>query len=352
MTKSDLECLVLVKKNLLTLPYARENTQRTHVLVRCPVCGDSHKSISGTHCYINIEGSKPITYYCFLCNNGGYLNSSILRTMGITSSDIITGVKIYNREFLKRIKNMNGNYGNRHNSGIVDISAKTIVPPFNQTNNSLLKLKYINDRLGTDIRIDDAHSLKIVLSLKEFIEANYLNVNPTMIKSAKLLEDDYVGVLSLRGEYITFRNIYKNKNYRYIIYPVFQYNTNSNKLYIIPNSDIDIMSNDVTLNLTEGFFDILSCYINLNNRKNKNTIYGAVCGCGYLNMITHIARLGFIGNLNLNIYSDTTVPPAYYKNILERKNLFNDISLYYNRYPNEKDIGVPLSKIDIKKTKI
>lgn len=351
ISNPSLEMIVLNKKALLHLPYSKENSGRTHVLVRCPICGDSHKSITHTHCYVNLEFNKPITYYCFLCNNGGYLNSTLLRTLGVSNSKVITALSLYNKAFLKKLKKGNGGY-KKLPSGIIDLSAKSYVPSFDKTSNNLMKLEYINKRLGTGLTIEDTNELKIVLSLREFVEKNGLDVNPSMYNRARLIEDNYVGVLSLRGEYITFRNTKNDGNYRYIIYPVFRYNENSNKMYVIPNNDIDIMSNEIELNLTEGYFDILSFYLNLNNRQKKNTICGAVCGSGFLNMVMHINRIGFIGNLNLNIYSDSTMTPSYYRNIFEKRNLFNNIDIYYNDYKGEKDIGVPKERISLRKVKM
>ena len=347
---AGLEVLVAVKRELLRTPYANETPQKTHVKVRCPVCGDSPKHHDSTHCYINIEGNKPVSYYCHQCNNGGFLNSTHLRSLGITNLDVLTGVRKYNNEFRKLLGLSSENW-RKAKHDIIYGSARSYVPEYRQRSDHEFKLRYIEERLGIELGYDDIPKLKIVLSLRDFLKYNTLKLHPSMYSVAKLIENNYVGFLSMRGDYIIFRNTQKDKNMRYINYPIFSSREDMTKSFIIP-TEVDLMQNDITFEVTEGVFDILGCYFNINNRRTENTIYGAVCGAGFKGFISSILHLGFIDNLNINIYSDRDKSKYYYRSVLELKDQYKSLSILYNQYGNEKDIGVPKDRIDVRKIKL
>lgn len=339
-----LDILVRLKDLLLTLPYSKENGSHTHVMIRCPICGDSVKHHNSTHCYVNIEYGKPLSYYCFSnCNDGHWINSHFLNALGITDTALINEIRKYNRSF------MDGNdlyeskfiiYGNK----------KSIIPEYDKTSDYLYKLDYINKRLGSDLKLHECKSLKIILSLNDFLYSNnfYPNMSNYMVKK---LNEDYVGFLSSDNSYIIFRDITGKNNIRYINYPVFKNSGNwGSKLYIIPG-EYDLMSNDIECNITEGVFDILSCFINLNNKNKMNVLYSAVNGAGFIGVIKKILHVGFINNLNINIYSDSDKSAEYYKSLKEINIFCKSLNLFYNIYPGEKDIGVPKDRIKITKSR-
>ncbi len=352
MDVNDLELLAALKKELLRTIYANEIASRTHVRVHCPMCGDSVKSPNGTHCYVNIEGGKPVSYYCQLCNEGGWVNSSFLRSLNINTLDLITGVKMYNKKFARQLKENGGKSTWRNTSGNTIIaSPKTSVPIYKKRVSYDTKLDYITNRLGVDIGYDDISKLKIVLSLKDFLMFNSLRLNERMRRVAQLIEDNYVGFLSVYGEYIIFRNTKKDGNERYINYPIFKDTTNATKSYILP-TELDIMQDDITFNVTEGIMDTLGCYYNINNCNRKNVIYGAVNGSGYLGFIKKIISMGFIDNLNINVYSDKDKGMGYHNKLRELKPYYKSLNIWYNQFPGEKDIGVRKEKIDVRKVKM
>ena len=101
--------------------------------------------------------------------------------------------------------------------------------------------------------------------------------------------------------------------------------------------------------LSEGCFDNLSCYFNIHNQKTDNSIYSAVCGSGYLNTIRLFLKMGFIKNLNIKIYSDKDHSPSFYNNLKELSNLYKSLTIYYNGFKDEKDIGVVKERIMLTK---
>lgn len=348
-TADDIDLLVAVKKELLRTIYANETPQRTHVRVHCPMCGDSIKEPNGTHCYVNVEGSKPVSYYCQLCNEGGWVSSTFLRSLNITDLNIITGVRKYNNVFRKEMGSDIENW--RKSKHIIDTSSRTSVPIYKRRVNQEFKLDYIANRIGVDMGYDDIPKLKIVLSLDHFLTHNSLRLNKTMMRSAQLIEDQYVGFLSLDGKYIIFRNTKKDNNYRYINYPIFGADKEATKSYLMP-MDVDMMQDDITFNVTEGIMDTLGAYYHIHNQNRTNVIYGAVDGAGFVGFIKKIIHMGFIDNLNINIYSDKDKGISYHNKMKTLSGEYKSLDIWYNHFPGQKDIGVHGDKIDIRKIKM
>lgn len=343
MNAESIETLSRLKQFLLKTPFAKENSAHTHVAIRCPICGDSLKHQDSVHCYVNIEGGKPVSYYCFAgCSDGHWVNSDFLRAVGLKDPGLINAVWTYNKRF------MNGKA--KRDSEYIIYGTKKCIVPFYKSCSHLNKLGYIENRLGVNLTYQDCVDLKIILSLKDFLDINGFSITIPAY-SAQILENHYVGFLSADGSYIIFRDTGNNK-YRYINYPVFKNSGNwGSKLYIIPGT-YDLMANDIECNITEGVFDILGCYFNLNNSDKTNKLYSAVNGAGFLGVIKRILHIGFIDNLNVNIFADEDKPPVFFKNLSEIKNFCKSINLFYNKYPGEKDIGVRKDHIDIHQAKL
>ena len=165
-----------------------------------------------------------------------------------------------------------------------------------------------------------------------------------------IVNNDYLGFLAANNSHIVFRNIRDNKNLRYLKYEIFDEPSLGNIIYNIPGTRCDIFSDDVNLHVAEGTFDILGVYNSICHGNKINNIYSACCGSGYLNTIRYFIKLGFIGNLNVNIYSDKDKDPTFYKKTyLNIKPWVKSINIYYNEL--SKDYGVPKDEIEISKIK-
>lgn len=342
MTGADLEVLVTLKQILLQTPHAKKNSSQTHVMIRCPICGDSRTHSDSTHCYVNIEGGKPVTYYCFKCSEGHFVTSNFLRSLNITDAGLIAALWNYNKGYIGQTKS--------DTKFLIKASRRNVIPVYDKRVYDH-KLKYIENRLGMELHKEDLPKLKIVLSLRDFITMNALPLN-IKVGMAERLEADYVGFLSADTSYIIFRNTKPGDDYRYINYPVFSNSSKwGSKGYIIP-SKFDIMANDIEFNITEGIFDILGCYYNIKDCKTENTLYGAVNGAGFLGYIRKVFSFGFIDNLNLNIYSDKDKNLNWFKSLEDLRPYYKSLNVWYNHYPGQKDIGVRKEFIDVKRTKL
>ena len=320
---------------------------------RCPICGDSETNMNKGRLYIRIDPNDnfPMVYKCFKCQASGVVDENLISLLGITDINIGSNIKYLNKTS-DNISNQKIIYDN---NDIVMFDYK--LPEYQRWEN---KINYIRDRLGCDITKEDISNMKIITSLKDFLDLN--NIKELMFKNSlcNYLESSYIGFLSFGSSYILFRDVSGNKDnpMPWIKYPITKESKKSKVMYSIA-SDIDVFtSDDVNINLSEGVMDILSAYKNLGYNK-PNTMNIAVGGQMYTNTLKVLTKLGFIGNnIHLNIFSDNDekynkkenvhiTDMNYFRNILSTaKYLYKDVTINYNRA--YKDIGCPKDKINLK----
>jgi len=332
-----------VEYKLLQLPYAHR-INANQIALRCQFCGDSKKDPRKTRFYVqtNLNNDKPILYNCFNCGENGILTPSVLRTFDINdlklNSNLITFNKNINKKFNKIYNIKDNKFNYRVPIGRIGTSDE-------------IKKKYIEDRLGIPFTFEELQKLKVVFSLEQLLTFNKIDQITTSASRANLLNDDYVGFLSVRNEFVIFRDITNTNKLRYDKYSVVPSIDNTRKFYTIPNQ-IDILSNEpIYINLAEGTFDILGIYYHVKNQNLKNQVYAAVCGAAYTSVIKYFISLGLVGdNININIYSDNDKDSYWYsKTIKELSPFVNSINIYYNT--KEKDYGVHKNQIDLVKMK-
>lgn len=308
--------------------------------VRCPFCGDSKDP---THYHLNIriipDDDQPLYFRCLRCNTTGVLNGNLLAMIGSSSSEYSIQVEKYNRVSCKK----HGIVSNK--KGI-----KMKIQPLVINDKILEKHAYIEKRLGTKLDINELHNKKIVYDFIDLMKYNKINKLNGGIDKIKALQEDHVGFLSAKNDFINFRDI-TGKHKRYYIYKVINNIDTTGKFYIMPNK-IDPFSNEMkTINIAEGVFDILGIYYHIFNKYDNNTVYTAINGAGYLNVIKYILNQGLLCDVNVNIFSDADRPPHYYNNMIKQIEPFvNDIRLFYNSIG--KDYGVPTNEIKLKEIMI
>lgn len=309
--------------------------------VRCPFCGDSRKD--PTHYHLNIrinpDDDYPLVFRCLRCNTSGLLNSELLAMIGASSSEYGVELKRYNRLSCKK-------------NGIV-INKKGIdlkIPKVEITDKVRQKHKYIENRLGLELSIEELSNKKIVYDFIGLMKYNKINKLTTTKDKIISLQNDHVGFLSAKNEFINFRNILDDKN-RYYIYKIRQSIDTTGKFYIMPNKVNPFSEKSITINIAEGVFDILGIYYHLFDKQEDNIIYSAINGAGYMNVLKYIISCGILCNVNINIFSDADREPSYYDRMIEQILPFvNNIRLFYNDIG--KDYGVPKNKIKLKEVKI
>lgn len=321
-------------------PYARWE-DKEHLMVRCPICGDSKKHHDGAHCSIWVRNNEPLVYHCWICEDAGLVDRQFLVDKEIGDIDSTMQLEQFNRANSRR----SASTKRTKNGQVQNVEVPVI------KEHHMNKVEYLRNRLGINFKLDQLEALRVVTSIKDFLEINKIEVNKKYEWCLEQLERDYVGFLSRSKNFIIFRSINPNSKFRYINYKVFEHIVDAEKFYTIP-SQPDIMDNDVTLHITEGIFDILSVAMNMGEKRKGTHIYSAVCGSGFPRVLEFFLRKGFIGNLTVNIYSDTDKKPGFYNNLLYLKGWYKDIKIIYNSYPGEKDFGVPSDKICAQEVKL
>lgn len=319
---------------------------------RCPFCGDSKTKLNTGHLYIKVnpEDNYHMVYHCFKCEESGIVNDSFLMAMDINDinlkSNIVslnkTSDKIKGQKFFNEDKIINFGYK---------------LPEIKDYN----KIRYIEDRLENTLSNEDISKFKIITSLRDFLVFNNIKEITMENYICHNIEKNYVGFLTFGGAYILFRDISNKQYYKWIKYPVTEESRGCKLFYSIENS-IDVFSREnININLSEGVMDILSLYKNLEYNSN-NDLNIAVGGKQYLPILNTLSGMGFVGsNINLNIFSDNDVvfnkkaknptDVEYFKKLLNRqKYLYGNTNIFYNLI--DKDIGVGLNKIALKKYKI
>ena len=309
--------------------------------VRCVFCGDSIKNANSAHLSIRIDpdDDQPIVFRCLRCNSTGIFNGTTMTMIGLYSNTNNTNLERYNRLSCKK-----------HGLSVSKKGLNLKIPKLKIDDNVLLKHKYIEDRLGLKIDIEELHENKVIYNFVDLLKYNNIQKIYGTEQHIKDLQYDHVGFLSARNDFINFRDI-TGKHKRYYIYKIMRSMDTTGKFYIMPNS-IDPFNNDIkTINIAEGVFDILGIYYNILNKYKYNTVYAAINGSGYLNVIKYILEQGLLCDVNINIFSDNDRPPDYYKNMIKTLLPFiNDIRLFYNDIG--KDYGVPSNEVKLKEVNI
>lgn len=325
--------------------YQGKRIDKFKCVVKCPICGEGSKEHSHGHCYVGlIKNHPPLVYHCFINECSGIVTPDFLRSKDIYDTELENILNIFNSSYAS-MKNED-----KKKYFINKKKKDLIIPDIKDSELSFYKLKYMIYRLGIRFTYEDMKNLKVVFSLKDFLEVNQIYPNLKYNKYLDLIDHDYLGFVSNSSEYIVFRNTRISDNLRYIKYNIFNQDDTSDIMYTIPTT-ANLFDNTINLNICEGPFDALGIYYHLYNKNRYNNIYCACCGSGYVAAIKNIIRKGFIGNLKVNIYSDADKTPKYYNQIKLVKEIapwVKSIDLYYNQL--SKDYGVHANQIELSRS--
>lgn len=308
--------------------------------MRCFICGDSKKNRNKKRLGIKIDVNnplEPILYNCFNCGEHGVITTDMLCDMGLTR-EVASEISQFNRGVVKSDTSSKVNKYKNYSP------IPVIIPPPTKCDKTYNKIKYLYDRIGYRIPIEDFTKIKVVFNLFDFLSINNLPINND--KFLTLLDRDYIGFLSINNEYIIFRDITGKNKIRYFKYNIFNVYDNSNSYYRIRNQ-IDLLTQDtIEIKLAEGTFDILSIMYNIDGGNTDNRVYVAVCNSSYTSPILHHINMGLVGdNISIKIYQDNDSRVNYTK-LKNKMNVYiHDMHVYYNKL--SKDFGVPSSDIDI-----
>lgn len=324
------------------LPDAKIGSGGREIIMRCRYCGDSQRDLSAKHMYVKLpDFNTPMYYNCYRanCDAKGIVTYDKLVKWGIELNDEDIA------EIIKYNKLMNVSTNKVYTNNTIHILTNTYISP--NTEKYDMKVKYINYRLGTNLTHQDLKKLKISLDLIEMIYENNLkyNINTNMLKQ---ISDNSIAFITQDNLCAVCRNIFYKKDgsngYRYFKYKIYNNNdTKTDSFYIIPTT-VDI-SKKVKIILTEGTFDILSVFCNLEN-KNPNSIYCAVLGGGYESAIKYFINKMRIIDAEFHLYIDNDMNQFVINRLIDKLRSYQyDVYIHNNIYENEKDFGVPKDRI-------
>lgn len=315
------------------------------VKTRCVLCGDSKKDPNKKRLYIKCDfndASEPITYMCFNCGEYGSLTTDILTMIVGEDYELCQQLKRINKIAMSDSGNLKVNkYKNLH-----EINVK--LPPPYKTGTTIRKIKYLNERIGYNIPIEDYPKLKLVFNISDFLELNNIPVQSKYKKLIPLYDRDYIGFLSVKNEYIILRDITGNNEYRYIKFNIFGMESNTHSFYNIKNSINTIGTEPINIIAAEGPFDILSIVYNIYGGIKPNNVFISTNHGAFYNPLLFYINKGLVGsNVYIKIYKDSD-------SIMDYNLLKNQLKIYtknFNLYSNSigKDFGVPKNEFNIVK---
>lgn len=338
--RDDNEAFSALKQYLIANYNAKTASGGREVVKRCHICGDS-RDPSDAHMYIGLNNGR-IVYNCFKCNASGLVDGLFLRNMGCYDPNIIVLAQEQNKK----------SGGSESPSGNISRVPFTFQHPFFYTTDNEItrkKLEYLEKRLGCMFTIGDAVRFKIVLNLKEFLNANNITKYTRHPDIMEILDKYFIGFLSMDNSFIILRRLVpegklpKNIDLRYVNYNIFNLENGGTKFYTVPN--YIYINAPLEIHAAEGVFDILSIYNNI-SPFGTNGLYCAICGKSYNSLLRHlIINYGFM-NFNLHLYMDADVSTKDMMRIKDDLKLYGvNIFIHRNIYNNEKDFGVPRDRI-------
>lgn len=308
------------------------------IVCRCKLgCGDKKR-----HLYIgpfdNSDG--PIVYNCFKCpdtskTKSGIVNKEFLENYGISSN--------LGNEIVSNNKGNGFKTYTRNKDHIFNISNYYIT----DCELSRQKLKYINDRLGLNLTYQDCIDNKIVLNLVDLLKTNNIRKFTRHPDIVKQLNNNFLGFLSRTNGSLNMRNlnegnVYDSIDKKYVNYKLFESDMKYD-FFILPNT-INI-NNSVKVYIAEGAFDILSIYYNLVHDK-TNSFFISGKGKTYYSAVEFLLLTYGIYDMELHFYPDKDVTDHNINTIVEYLDPYGfEIYIHRNIYGDEKDYGVPLSRI-------
>lgn len=329
---------------LKAIPSASAVSGGRNINCRCFFCPDS-KNPNSKHFYISIPQSEkePSLYYCHKCHSSGVVTYKKLIEWDIYNDEVAI-------ELINHNKNCDVNSMRKYTDKthyIVRCNSTT------ENNISAIKLKYINDRLGTNMNYKDLRDLKIILNLKDLLNDNRITDftrNPGIVDQ---LDINFLGFLSIDNAFLNMRRIcdeglvYKGIDKRYINYKIFDKFDTSERFYTVPTR-IDVLdTNRIKIHIAEGPFDILSIYKNV--RREEPGIYTSIAGSNYKGLALYFLETYKLPLVEFHFYPDNDKYGA--TSVIEKiaayfRPMNIPVYLHRNMYPGEKDFGVRPEKIN------
>ena len=311
---------------------------------RCVLCGDSQKDPNKRRLYIKLDPTNPTTsvgFRCFNCMEHGVLTPDMLRKIGLGDSMYTDALKEINTQAARLSGSQKTNKYRKMKAIPVEI------PPLIHDPIYMRKAAYLyRERIGHKIPIEDLPSLKIVWKLTDFLKTNHLSINSRWKYFIPTLDEDYIGFLSIRNEYIIFRDITGKNKFRYIKYGMMRGMENASSYYGVDNSFSILTTEPVELIIAEGPFDTIGILYHLYGGDKKNRKFISSSEGDFAEPLMYYINQGLVGdNVSISCYVDNDTIYNYHEMINRLNPYVKNISFYHNT--KGKDFGVSKDEIEV-----
>ena len=313
------------------------------VKTRCVLCGDSHKDPNKKRLYIICDPDDPgeaVKYICFNCGEYGMLTPEMLSMIVGDDYELIQLLKRINRTAHDDSGTLRVNKYKNNREIKVDI------PPPRKTQVTVKKIKYLNNRIGYPIPIEDYPRLKLIFNVSEFLEMNKIMVQSKYKKFLPLYDRDYVGFLSVKNEYIILRDITGKNDFRYVKFNIFGMESNAHSFYTIRNGINTLSTEPIKIIAAEGPLDILSIVYNIYGGIIPDCIFMSTNHGAFYNPLLYYINKGIVGsNVYVEIYKDSDSIMNY--KLLQNQLRIDTENFKVFRNSIGKDFGVPKEEFRI-----
>lgn len=310
----------------------RQNDQEC--ICYCPWCGERKGK-----CYIKmiLDDETPMLYHCFICQESGVLNSTMLEKLGITdfqdSSDIneldqiIKGSKVGYR---KQIKSSNGD---------IECNLKDYLYDGNYNNNII---EYMKNRFHIqNINTDKMLEWCVIGNIRKYLnDVGFDSVNTRINLDNRIW-------FRMRNGNVIGRSI-NNQGERWMVIRNKQPH-NGNNIYVISNL-FNLSGRTIRVWMAEGVMDVIGIQnkieqsIDESDLSETNDVFIAVMGRMYSSGFEWLIGRGLFGDsVKVNVVCDNDYTDIKNR-IHQYEKCFSSIKVMQNHL--DKDCGVEPDKIE------
>lgn len=311
---------------------------------RCVLCGDSAKDPTKKRLYIHIDptnSAEVVGFKCFNCTRHGVVTADMIQKIGLGDSKYSLALKEINSTAARLSGTQKTNKYRKMKSLPVEI------PPLTNDPIVMRKVSYLyKKRMGYMIPIQDLPMLKIIWKLTDFLKLNHLSINPTWKNYIRMLDEDYIGFLSVRNEYIIFRDITDHREMRYIKYGIMEEMKGASSYYGI-DTTVPILTRDpVELIIAEGTFDVIGLLYHVYDGDITNRKFISSSEGEFEQPLMYYINQGLVGsNIHIKCYVDNDTIADYGKLKTHLSPYVKSIEFYHNT--KKKDFGVHKDEIEV-----
>lgn len=321
---------------LLATEHARFASGKSEVAVRCPFCGDSQKS-THPHMYVSVR-YDVMQFDCKRCPASGVVTPYVLHRLGIHDSAFDEFLKVATKNSSRKIISFGEN---SH-----EYTRKLIIPRNVKDEKETARIAYVSERTSIDFsNYETLKSYRIVPNVTTFGKMNNID-----LKNFGMFTENSIGFISYDWTSIQIRNLDQGLD-KYVIRHFSQENR---KPYVyIPPSQIDLLTDNPVISLSEGPFDSICTQYRFANQDEANSIFLATgTKGGFKNGLERALYLtGFFG-ARVRVFSDSDVDLHSYQSMFAPYRGAFHIEAWYNGDPNEKgkrDFGDVRERWDLRK---